>query len=269
MVEEKGIRLSEALNQYLAILKSGGQKGDGHQELARFVRWCGRDRSPSELSPPEIGEYAESAGVWGGDSAQKLKPVKSFLAYLGKAGMTRTGLATHLKPTRAKKGPQQVYSRANMEHAELSQEGFTNLQTRLEVLKEERMKVVGDIQRAMADKDFRENAPLDAAKERQGLIESSIRELENILANAVVSSPDADDNGKRIKLGKKVTIQEVGNSKEISYILVDPREADPNSGKLSSASPVGRGLMDKLVGDEVHVATPRGATRYVVLKIEA
>ena len=183
--------------------------------------------------------------------------------------MTRTGLATHLKPTRAKKGPQQVYSRANMEHAELSQEGFTNLQTRLEVLKDERMKVVGDIQRAMADKDFRENAPLDAAKERQGLIESSIRELENILANAVVSSPDPDDNGKRIRLGKKVTIQEVGNSKEISYILVDPREADPNSGKLSSASPVGRGLMDKLVGDEVHVATPRGATRYVVLKIEA
>ena len=269
MADEKGIRLSEALNQYLASLKSDGHKSDGHQELTRFVRWCGRDRSPSELSPPEIGEYAESAGVWGGDSAQKLKSVKSFLTYMGKEGMSKTGLATHLKPTRAKKGPQQVYSRANTEQAELSPEGFTNLQTRLEVLKEERIKVVGDIQRAMADKDFRENAPLDAAKERQGLIESSIRELENILANAVVSSPDADDNGERIRLGKKVTIQEIGSSKELSYILVDPREADPNSGKLSSASPVGRGLMDKLVGDEVQVATPRGSTRYVVLKIES
>lgn len=269
MAEENGIRLSEALNQYLASLKSHGHKSDGHQELTRFVRWFGRDRSPSELNPPEIGEYAESAGHGGGDSAQKLKPVKSFLAYMGKEGMSKTGLATHLKPTRAKKGPQQVLSRANTEQAELSPEGFTNLQTRLGVLKEERIKVVGDIQRAMADKDFRENAPLDAAKERQGLIESSIRELENILANAVVSSPNADDNEERIRLGKKVTIQEIGTSKELSYILVDQREADPTSGKISSASPVGRGLMDKLVGDEVHVATPRGSTRYVVLKIES
>jgi transcription elongation factor GreA len=268
LAEKKSIHLSEALNQYLASLKSGGHKGDGHQELNRFVRWCGRDRNPFELTPPEIGEYAESAGIWG-DSAQKLKPVKSFLAYLGKAGMTRSGLATHLKPTRAKKGPQKVYSRAMTEQAELSAEGFSNLQARLEVLKEERIRVVGDIQRAMADKDFRENAPLDAAKERQGLVESSIRELENILANAVVSSPDADDDGQRIRLGKKVTIREISSNKELSYILVDPREADPTDGKISSASPVGRGLIDKVVGDEVHVSAPRGSTRYVVLKIES
>ncbi len=269
MVREIRTPLADALNQYLASLKPDAHNKDGHQELSRFVRWCGRDRDVLELTPPEIGEYAESAGIWGADSAQKLKPVKSFLAYLTKIGLTEIGLATHLKSTRSKKGPQQVQLRNSPEQAELSPEGFTNLQSRLGVLKEERMKVVGDIQRAMADKDFRENAPLDAAKERQGLVEASIRELENILVNAVVASSNEDDTEPRIKLGRKVTIQEVGSNKELRYVLVDPREADLTAGKISNASPVGRGLMDKLVGDEVHVSTPRGTAHYVILKIEA
>ena len=56
----------------------------------------------------------------------------------------------------------------------------------MEVLKKERVSVVADIKRAMEDKDFRENAPLDAAKERQGLIESRIRELEASLALSLI-----------------------------------------------------------------------------------
>ena len=60
------------------------------------------------------------------------------------------------------------------------------METRLETLRGERVAVVGDIQRAMADKDFRENAPLDAAKERQGKLEADIRELEHTLARAVL-----------------------------------------------------------------------------------
>jgi len=222
-----------------------------------------------ELTPPEIEEYAGASGIWGPDSALKLKPVRSFLVYLKDKGFTRIGLATHLKSTRSKKGPQRVYLRANSEHAELSPEGFANLQARLEVLKEERMKVVGDIQLAMADKDFRENAPLDAAKERQGLVESSIRELEHILNNAVIATVAKDDAVPRIRLGKKVTLKDVASSKEVKYTLVDVREADPINGKLSSVSPVGRGIMDKVVGDEVHITVPRGTTHYRILKIES
>ena len=268
MAREAGTPLADALIQYIASLKTDAQRKDGQQELNRFIRWCGRDRGVLELTPPEIEEYAGSAGIWGADSAVKLKPVRSFLVYLKEKGLTSIGLATHLKSTRSKKGPQRVFLRASSEHAELSPEGFANLQARLEVLKEERIKVVGDIQRAMADKDFRENAPLDAAKERQGLIESSVRELEHILTNAVIATSVEDDSEPRIRLGKKVTIRDVASSKEIRYTLVDVREADPINGKLSSVSPVGRGLMDKVVGDEVHITVPRGTTHYVILKIE-
>ena len=138
------------------------------------------------------------------------------------------------------------------------------------MLKLERFSVVGDISRAMADKDFRENAPLDAAKERQGFIESSIRELEGILANAVVRTSDTIDDGtKRVKIGRKVTLKDAKSGKQVLYRVVDSREADPVSGKISNVSPVGKALMDKTIGEEVQVTIPKGTLSYIVQKIES
>jgi transcription elongation factor GreA len=131
----------------------------------------------------------------------------------------------------------------------------------------ERTKVVGDIQRAMADKDFRENAPLDAAKERQGLIESNIRELEGVLAHTVVVSDQAATQDRKVRIGKRVTLVDANNGNEVSYTLVDPREADPNIGKISNASPVGKALLDKTIGEEVHITVPRGTLHYKILEI--
>ena len=135
------------------------------------------------------------------------------------------------------------------------------------MLKEERIKVVADIKRAMGDKDFRENAPLDAAKERQGMIESNIREIETVLANSVVTETKPVDD-KRVRLGKKVTLKEAATGKKVSYVLVDSREADPASGKISSASPVGKALLDRAVGDDVQISVPRGTLHYTVERVE-
>ena len=267
MAVDHGPSLAQALSQYLATLDSTRRR-NGHQELNRFVHWCGRSRAVGELSPPEIGEYAESAGMWGADSAKKLEPVKSFLAYLKRKSLIAVGLAPHLKASRSKSGTRRVYFKSVADHAELSPEGYANLQSRLEMLKSERITVVADIGRAMADKDFRENAPLDAAKERQGLIESSIRELEGVLTYAVVTGAEPTDNTGRIRIGRKVTLKDAGNGKKVVYTLVDSRETDPVTGKISNVSPVGKALMDRSVGEEVSIAVPSGTLRYVIEKVE-
>ena len=265
---EVSLSLTESLNQYLASSKVGKQP-QGQLELRRFIQWCGRDRSVSELTPTEVADYAESAGMWGADSTNKMKPVKSFLSYLKERGICDVSLAPHLKVSRAKQNSRRVYFKSSLEQAELSPQGFANLQARLEVLRQERVRVVADIKRAMADKDFKENSPLDAAKERQGFIESSIRELEGILANAVIADYGSAIQDGRVRLGSKITLSDLANGKEVRYTLVDAREADPAAGKISSISPVGKALMEKSAGEEVVITVPRGTLRYVVKEIQA
>jgi transcription elongation factor GreA len=260
--------LTDALGQYVLRLK-GTEQRDGQQELNRFIQWCGRDRSVGELTPPEVAEYGESANIWGADSAKKLKPVKSFLTYLKERKLVSVSLAPHLKVSKTKREHRRAYFTAAVEQAELSHEGYTNLQSRLEMLKEERVLIVGDIQRAMGDKDFRENAPLDAAKERQGLIESSIKELEGILANAVVTVTQADADVQKVRIGRKVTLRDASSGKEVRYTLVDSREANPVSGKISSISPVGKALLDRVIGEEVTITVPKGTLHYVIENIES
>jgi transcription elongation factor GreA len=147
----------------------------------------------------------------------------------------------------------------------LSAEGRANLQARLEILQEERISVVADIQRAMADKDFRENAPLDAAKERQGKIEADIRELEHTLARAVLRRDG--EVSATVRLGNTVRLKEISTGKVMQYRLVDAAEADPSAGKLSSSSPVGRALLQKAVGEEVSVSAPRGTMIYKIEEV--
>ena len=267
MSESRTPSLMEALSQYLAGLKEGKQP-DGQQEVNRFIQWCGRDREADKLTPAEVASYAESAGLWGGDSAKKLLPVKSFLAFLKQAGITAVSLAPHLKVPRGKGAAGRVYLKTRGEQAELSPEGHKKLQSRLEMLKEERIKIRGDVQRAMADKDFKENAPLDAAKERQGYIEAGIKELEGILANAVITSRRGSDRVRHVTLGRKVTLKDVDSGRLVVYTLVDQRESDPLAGKISSVSPVGKALLDRAMGEEIHISVPKGTVRYIIHKVE-
>ena len=268
MAPEQRPSLTEALSQYIPRLKAADQR-DGQQELNRFIQWCGRDRGVDKLTPPEVAGYAESASLWGADSAKKLKPIKAFLTYLKDRRLTGISLAPHLKASRSKANAGRVYFKASSDQVELSPEGYANLQSRLELLKQERVRIVGDIRRAMADKDFKENAPLDAAKERQGFIESGIKDLESIILNAVVTSTQAGHKYGRVRLGTKVTLRDASSGKKVHYTLVDSREADPVSGKISGVSPVGKALLNKAKGEEVYITVPRGTLHYFVEKIQA
>ena len=176
--------LSEALSQFITSKRRSKKVQEGyHQEVGRFVAWFGRDKKVGELSPSMVAEYAQVISQGGADSAQRVSPVKLFLTYLKEEGWVQVSLATHLRVPRNRRTSARRSDRASSDSlsqagvTQLSQEGYDRLLADLESLKEERVKVVEDIKLAMADKDFRENAPLDAAKERQGFIESQIRDL--------------------------------------------------------------------------------------------
>jgi transcription elongation factor GreA len=269
---------SEALTQYVTVKKNGKKTLEGHQEITRFVVWVGRERTVSEITPSEIADYAQHIGLGGAESAQRLNPVKGFLTFLKEQGLVETSLAPHLRVPRSRRTSGQRRSTSNgnassgtqPSGAQLSQEGYDRLQAQLEVLKEERVRVVEDIKRAMEDKDFRENSPLDAAKERQGLIESKIREIESGLMNVQIWSEESNSAGQqRVGIGVKVTLTEVETGKSIRYVLVDVREANVAEGKISTASPVGQALLDRKVGETVSVNVPKGTLQYVIEEIGA
>jgi len=259
---------SEALSSYVAAKKDGKKGLEGHQELSRFIAWCGRERKVSELSPSEVADYAQHVGMSGADPAVRLTPVKEFLSFLKDEGWTQTGLSSHLRVPRTRKvAGKKALAVAAAETTYLSQEGYESLTSQLESLKVDRVNVVEDIKRAMADKDFRENAPLDAAKERQGIIEARIRELEAALASAQIMGDEPAEPRQRVKVGTTVRLKDIESGRLINYTLVDAREANVAAGKISTVSPVGQALLEKSVGEEVTINVPRGTLRYQIQQI--
>lgn len=69
----------------------------------------------------------------------------------------------------------------------------------------------------------------------------------------------------KIQLGSVVELK--SGSKNFSYTLVGPVEADPLSGKISNESPIGVALLGKVVGDKATITTPKGDTTYTVVSI--
>jgi transcription elongation factor GreA len=274
LTTEQSLSISEALTRFVAAKKSAKTAQQSHQELGRFVAWVGRERKVSELSPIEVAEYAQQIGLGGSESVHRLSPVKVFLAYWKDQGWIVNGLASHLRVPRtrrttAAKTSSRTNGRTAVTGSQLSQEGYDRLVTQLDDLKDQRALVLEDIKRAMADKDFRENAPLDAAKDQQGIVELRIRELEASINNAQILPEGASSKVARSSVGAKVTLKDTNSGKTLAYTLVDVREADVAQGKISTTSPVGQALLDRMVGEEVTINVPKGTLRYLVQRITA
>lgn len=151
----------------------------------------------------------------------------------------------------------------------LTPDGHKLLLEELEDLQAQRPDISDEIQRAAADKDVRENAPLEAARERQGMVEARIRQLEAILSDATVMDETAKspNDESTIRMGSKIQIKEMSSEREFSYQVVSAPEANPREGKLSVESPVGKSIFGKGEGVEVQVETPRGIMNYLIVKI--
>ena len=150
-------------------------------------------------------------------------------------------------------------------------EGLEKLQQELSYLTEVRRKEVADrIRQAREFGDISENSEYDDAKTEQGLLERRINEVQRRIRNARVVDPSEADSGA-VDLGTRVTLKLVGGrgkNDERTFQIVGANESDPASGKLSHASPVGRAVLKRRVGDKVTVSTPRGATEYEIVNVE-
>jgi len=112
--------------------------------------------------------------------------------------------------------------------------------------------------------DLKENAEYDAAKESQGILEAKIKKLESDIATARIVDENAVDTSK-VSLLTKVTVTNLTAKKQQTYQIVSEKEADLKVGKISVNSPIGKGLLGKVVGDVAEVQVPAGILK---LKIE-
>jgi len=148
-------------------------------------------------------------------------------------------------------------------------EGMEKLQSELTHLTEVRRREIADrIRQAREFGDISENSEYDDAKTEQGLLERRISELQRRVRNAKVVNPSEAVSDDSVDLGTRVTLRVVGQDKERTFQIVGANESDPTSGKLSHASPVGRAVLKRRVGEKVTVATPRGSTEYEIVNVE-
>ena len=114
--------------------------------------------------------------------------------------------------------------------------------------------------------DLSENAEFKAAKERQMFLESRISLLQKRISDIMainINQIPKDRSG----LGSTLNAKDIGKGKETQYRLVFPEEVNPDEGKISPASPIGKSLMGKQEGDEVTIPLPDGKIEYEVLKV--
>ena len=122
-----------------------------------------------------------------------------------------------------------------------------------------------EIQRAREFGDLRENAEYSAAKERQSFVQARIAMLTRRRNEVALMNLDRVPHGKA-GFGSTVTLRE-SDGHEVVYQLVMPEDADAEKGLISTASPIGRALLNKEEGDNVVVTAPAGARRFEVIKL--
>ena len=145
---------------------------------------------------------------------------------------------------------------------QITEKGQGDLEVELADLKSRRGEIAEKIATARDFGDLRENAEYDAARKEQGLVETRIAEIEEILQNAeIIQSSD----GSAVVLGSTVELQSA--DKTVTYTVVGPVEADPLAGKISNESPIGKELIGKKIGDEVKIKTPKAEMVYIVKSI--
>lgn len=145
---------------------------------------------------------------------------------------------------------------------QITAEGKKALEDELRGLKAGRLAIADKIAEARDFGDLSENAEYDAAREEQGLLESRIAEIEDILSNADLMKP----RGKsKVTLGSRVSLR--NGHKIVEYMIVSPVEANPMAGKVSDKSPIGLSIFGKKVDEDVVITTPKGDVKYRITGI--
>jgi len=265
--EETSLSLNKAFQTYVRQMPKETKKA-AQPEIAKFVRWLGGDRLINSIVPSEIGEYNDIFGAKTAtrDATERLSAVKLFLTFLKKKEHININLAQHLRLRKSRVSAAKLSAAPNQTRSiRLTQSGYNEMKKQLTQLQNERVKIVEDIQRAAADGDVRENAPLEAAREAQGMAVGKIQEIEATLKVAVIIDAKNEDRD-RVHIGSKFELTDTTSTKVFKYQLVEPNEANPLASKISILSPVGSAILGKMLDDEITVKTPRGEQVYKITK---
>ncbi|RJQ39144.1 MAG: transcription elongation factor GreA [Dehalococcoidia bacterium] len=267
MSDARSPEFAPAISKFLSSLP-GNERKAAQQALYHFARWFGLNHRLDALTPPEIANYVERLSQSDADYSSKLEQVRAFLVYAKKEGWRRDNLSVHLRTKKVKARAVSSGAHARRKEITVSREGYQGILAELEALKCRQLEVIDEIRRAAADKDFRENAPLEAAREEHGRITGRIRELEEALKLARVVEGNSGA-GKKADVGSTLRLKSLDSGEEMVCTIVGPREVDPARGRISSSSPVGKALMGHERGDTIEVVTPGGRHRYQVIGLEA
>lgn len=264
--DSRNLSLGEAARWFLASLPADVGEAS-QQEVYRFVRWYGWERPFAEITAPEVAKYAEQLSLSDTDYIRKLELLRAFLVYAKKEGWTKTNLSTHLK---TRKGKTRLPSSAGQivsNTVPLTRQGYAELEAEIAALKIKRSQAIDEMHIAAADKDFRENAPLEAAREQRGQLEGRIKKLERDLKSAIVID-EKQNVIPKVSIGDSIVLHDIASGERLCYMVVSPAEVDPVRGRISSASPLGKAIVGRGQGEIIEVTVPAGKLRYQIKEIE-
>jgi transcription elongation factor GreA len=259
-------RLGQAISSYLSTVPLPERETTA-RELGRFARWVGTDAIVGQISAVDVSRYQEQFPESSVDVNGRLMPVKSFLTSLKTQKLTATNLGAHIRLRRASTRARTAAEREQEpEETRITEEGFDRLQTELEHLeKTVRPEVTDSLKSAFADKDFRENAPYDAAKQRLSEVQGRINDIRRTLSAASIYTADSTET---VDIGTTVTLHSLDDDELVEFTIVGPGEVSAREGRISVQSPVGKALFARRQGEVVEVQTPAGAHAYRIERIE-
>lgn len=150
----------------------------------------------------------------------------------------------------------------------LTEEGLEKIKKELHELKTVKRKEIAEkISNAVAFGEIAENAEYRAAKNEQAFIEGRILTLEKVIENYELIDRSKNDHTV-VSPGSKIVVEDLKKKEKFEYTLVDYVESDPSSGKISIASPIGKSILGKKVGDKVKIRVPAGNLNYKILEIK-
>lgn len=151
----------------------------------------------------------------------------------------------------------------------VKKETFEQMKVELQHMKGvERPAASKSIAEAREKGDLKENAEYDAAKEAQGMLEAKIKQLEGIIATARIVDENNIDTSK-VSILTKVSLINLVTKKKVTYQIVSEKEADLKLSKISASSPIGKGLLGKIVGDIAEITAPAGIIKFKIEGITA
>ena len=154
-----------------------------------------------------------------------------------------------------------------MEKTPLTKDGEKKLQEELRNLKFERPKIIKAIAEAREHGDLKENAEYHAAREQQGMAEAKIKDIEFKLGNSEIIDSKSRENENQIIFGSIVELLNIKDNSKTKYQIVGEDEADITKNKISFNSPIGKGIINKKVGDIITISAPMGKLNFKVINI--